>query len=74
MSFRQLRLNYINNQKTKKEHLNLRLVISSIRVAVIAKTDDDIYVLSTIKLYSYFLFVFSTVPKKADLLKISKVI
>ena len=39
-----------------------------------AKTDDEIYVLSTIKLYSYFLLVFSAPPKKANLLKISTVI
>ena len=47
--------------------------ISSIRVGVVAKTDDEVYVSSTIKLYSYFSFVFSTVPKKVQLLKISKV-
>ena len=50
LRFKQLRLNYINNQKnqTKKEQL------------------------STIKIYSYFSFVFSTVPKKVELLKISE--
>ena len=30
------------------------------------------FVLSTIKIYSYFSFVFSTVPKKVELLKISE--
>ena len=38
-----------------------------------AKSDDEIYVLSTIKMYSYFSFVFSTVLEKVELLKISKV-
>ena len=73
--FRQLRLNYINSQKKQTEKKRLRLVISSIsiRVGVVAKTDDEVYVSSTIKLYSYFSFVFSTVPKKVQLLKISKV-
>ena len=36
-------------KKTKKEHI--RLVISSIRVGVVTKTDDEIYVLNTIKTY-----------------------
>ena len=31
---------------------------------------DAVYVLSTIKLYSYFSFVFSTMPKKVGLVKI----
>ena len=58
-------------KQTKKEHL--RLVTSPIRVDMIAKTDDEVYVLSTIKIYSYFSFVFSTGPKKFELLKISEV-
>ena len=63
--FKQLRLNYINSQKKQTGKERLRLVISSIsiRVGVVAKTDDEVYVSSTIKLYSYFSFVFSTVPK-----------
>ena len=73
MSFKQLRSNYINSQKKQTEKERLRLEISSIRVGVVAKTDDEVYVSSTIKMYSYFLFVFSTVPKKVQLLKISKV-
>ena len=36
----------------------MRLVISSIRVGVVAKTDDEIYVLNTIKIYGYFSFFF----------------
>ena len=35
-----------------KEHLGL--VISSIRVGVVAKTDDGVYILNTIKIYSDF--------------------
>ena len=42
LRFKQLRLNQINNQernkKQKKEHL--RLVIGSIKVHVVTKTDD----------------------------------
>ena len=44
--------------------------ISSIRVGVVAKTDDEVS--STIKMYRYFSFVFSTVPKKVQLLKYRK--
>ena len=73
LRFKQLRLNYIHSQKKQTEKEHLRLVISSIRVGVVAKTDDEVYVSSTIKMYSYFSFVFSTVPKKVQLLKISKV-
>ena len=73
LHFKQLQLNYINYQKNKpKKHL--RLVISSIRVGVVAKTDHEIYALSTIKIWSYFSSVFSTVQKKFELLKIWKVI
>ena len=58
-------------KQTKQEHL--RLVISSVRVSVVAKTDDEVYVLSTIKIYNYSSFVFSTVPETVELLEISKV-
>ena len=72
LRLKQLRLNYINNwKKTKEEHL--RLVTTAIRVGVIAKTDNEVYVLSIIKIYSYFSFAFSTEPKKFELLKISGV-
>ena len=67
LRFKQLRLNFINKQKKQTEKERLRLVISSIRVGVVAKTDDEVYVSSTIKMYSYFLFDFSTVPKKIQL-------
>ena len=42
-------------------------------MGMVAKTDDEIYVLSTIKIYSHFSFVFSAVSKKVKLLKILKV-
>ena len=45
--------------KQNKQHL--RLIISSIRVGVVAKTDDEVYVLSTIKVYCCFLSIFFTV-------------
>ena len=41
---------------------------------VVAKTDDEVYLSSIIKMYSYFLFVFTTVPKKVQFLRISKVV
>ena len=73
LRFKQLRFNYINSQKKEQtEKERLRLVKSSIRVGVVAKTDDEVYVSNTIKMYSYFSFVFSIVPKKVQLLKISK--
>ena len=71
---KQLRLNYINNKKqTNKQKEQIRLVKSSLREGVVAKTDDEIYVLRTTKICSYFSFVFSTVLEKVELLKISKV-
>ena len=69
LHFKQLQQNYIKYQKDKQKK-HLRLVISSIRVRVVAKTDDEIDALSTIKIYSYFSFVFSTAQKKVGLLKI----
>ena len=44
----------------------------SIGLDGVSKTHDESYVLSTIKVYSKFSFVFSVVPKKVELLKISK--
>ena len=72
LRFKQLRLNYKNSQK--KQTYFSRLVSSSIRVGAVTETDDKFYVSSTIKMYSYFSYVFSTVPKKVQLLKILKVI
>ena len=72
LCFKQLWLNYINKKKKKKEHI--RLVTSSVRVGLVSKTDDEVNVLSTIKIRSYFLYVFCTVPKKLELLKISQAI
>ena len=60
---------YKQPKETNRNYFS-RLVISSIRVSVVSKTDDEVYVSSTIKMYSYFSFVFSTVPKKVQLLKI----
>ena len=42
-------------------------------VDVVAKTDDEVYVLSIIKVYSYFSFVFSIRLKKIEFLELSKV-
>ena len=50
------------------------IVIGSIGVGVVTKIGDEIYAFSTIKMYRYFSFVSSTVPKKVELLKISKVV
>ena len=41
-------------KKKLKEHL--KLVLSSIRVGVVAKTDNEIYILSTVEIHSYFSF------------------
>ena len=45
----------------------------STKLDVVAKADDEVYVLSIIKTYSYFSFAFSVMPKKVELLKILKV-
>ena len=42
-------------------------------VDVVAKNDDEVYVLSIIKIYSYFSFVFYIRLKKIEFLEISKV-
>ena len=53
--FKQLQLNYINHKKKtrkkKKRKEHLTLVLSSIRVGAVAKTDDENYVLGTMKIY-----------------------
>ena len=57
LRFKQLQLNYINNyQKQKRE--DIKLVTVSSGVDVVVKIDDEVYVLSIIKLYCYFSFVF----------------
>ena len=71
LHFKQLQLNYINNQKQKQHKKHVRL--ASIGVDVVAKIDDEVYVLSIIRIYSYFSFVFFVMPKKVELLKISTV-
>ena len=48
----------------------IRLITGSIEVGVATKTDVEIYVLSTIKIYSYFSFIFSAALKTVQLLKI----
>ena len=53
LRFKQLRLNYINNNNNKKKKPHLKLLISSIRVGVFAKTNDEVYVLITIKIYRH---------------------
>ena len=73
LHFKQLQLKKTNKQN-KKNKQHVRLVISSIREVVAVKTDDEVYILGTIKIYSYFSSVFPTVPKKVKLLKISKVL
>ena len=44
LRFTQLPLNYINSQKKQTDKEQLRLVTNSIRVGVVAKTDDEVYV------------------------------
>ena len=51
----------------------MKLVTVSIGVDTVVKIDDDLYVLSIIKIYCYFSFFFSVVPKEVELLEITKV-
>ena len=67
---KQLELNQIKQPKPKSKKGHKIMV--SIGLDGVSKTDDESYVLSTIKFYSKFSFVFSVVPKKVELLKISK--
>ena len=46
-------INYINSQKKQTEEESLSFVISTIKEGVVGKTDDEVYVSSTIKMYSY---------------------
>ena len=62
-----------DRQPKKQTKQNIRLAINSVRVGMVAKTNDEIYVLSTIKTYSYFSFIFSNMSKKVELLKTLKV-
>ena len=41
-------------------------------VDVVAKTDDEVYILSIIKIFNYFSFVFSIRLKKIEFLERSK--
>ena len=63
----------LDKQPKKQTKQNIRLAINSVRVGMVAKTNDGIYVLSAIKTYSYFSFIFSNMSKKVELLKILKV-
>ena len=72
-AFQTIAIELYKQPKETNRNFFSRLVISSVRVDVVAKTDDEVYDSCTIKMYSYFLFVFSTVPKKVQLWKISKV-
>ena len=66
-------MNYINSKKKQKEKEHLRIVINSVEVCVVSKTNDEVYVSNTTKMCIYFSFVLSDMPKKFHLLKISKV-
>ena len=57
---------------TEKEHI--RLVLHPVGVEMVVKTDDEIHVLSIMKDYDYFSFILSALPKKVELLKMSKVL
>ena len=56
---------------TKKEHRRLVTVFTGVNVG--AKSDDEMYILSIMKIYSYFSFVLSFVPLKIELRETSKV-
>ena len=68
LRFKQFPLNCINSQKKQTETERLRLVISTIRLGVVAKTDIEFYVSSSMTMFSYYSFVFSTFAKKVQLL------
>ena len=57
-----MRLNYINSKKKQKEKEHLRIVINSVEVCVVSKTNDEVYVSNTTKMCIYFSFVLSDMP------------
>ena len=63
---------YKQPKETNRNYFS-RLLIMSIKVRVVGKTDDEVYISSTLKMYSCFSLVFSTVPNKVQLLKVLKV-
>ena len=63
---------YKQPKETNRNYFS-RLLISSIKVSVVDKTNDEVYVSSTLRMYSCFSFVLSTVPNKVQLVKILKV-
>ena len=56
--FKQSRLKYLNNLKQKQKN-NLRLCPIGVDVA----TGNEMFILSTTKIYSYFQFLFSVLRK-----------
>ena len=70
--FQTITIKRYKDPKTKTKEEYRRLVIVSIGVDVVAKINDEVYVLSIVKIYNYFSFVFSVVPKKVEFLKILK--
>ena len=58
LRFKQSQLSNISNQIKTNKKQHIRWVISSIRVGAITKTDDEIYVLSTIKIYNLLFICF----------------
>ena len=56
LHFKHSRLNYINNQKQKQKKAHKISDSLYWCLDVVAKTDDEIYVLSIIKVYSFDLF------------------
>ena len=61
LRLKQLRLNFINNQPNKKKQKtkkkkHIRLTTDSIEVGVAATTEDEVYVISSIKICTFRLF------------------
>ena len=55
-AFQTIAIELYKQAKAKSKKENARLVIVSIGVHIVAKTDDEVYVLSIIKIYSFYLF------------------
>ena len=72
LCFKQLQLDYMNNEKTNKKGKTKFSKISFTGAGVVAKSDDEVYALNTMRTYIYFSFLYSTVPNKVQLLKIPK--
>ena len=61
LHFKQSQLNYTNNQKQKTELI--KLLVVSIGVYLVTKTDDEVYVLSNIKIYCHCSFILCCVKE-----------